>query len=600
MEASENLMDDAKPFRRYRRMPSFRLRDRTWPDKCIERAPRWLSTDLRDGNQALPEPMNPERKLRMFELLTRMGYKEIEVGFPAASRDDFEFVRLLIGKDLIPRDVRISVLTPARSELIDRTIESLAGAHSATVHLYNATAPFFRRVVFGVDRDACLAMATRAAARVMRAAARLDGCELGLEYSPEVFTETEPEFALEVCAAVSGLWQPGPGREIILNFPATVERTTPNVFADRIEWLSRQLPRRAHTCLSVHPHNDRGTGVAAAELAMLAGAERIEGCLFGHGERSGNVCLVTLGMNLLSHGVDPGIDFSSLDGVRRTVAECTGIPSHPRHPYAGELVYTAFSGAHQDAIKKGFDEMAQVAAASGVNESQLCWDMPYLPIDPKDVGRGYEAVIRVNSQSGKGGVGYVLKSAHGFDLPKALQTEFSTAVQAAAEDSGTEIPSERLWRLFDSEYLLSEPVAALLVRIGAQHSATSVEELTDRLLALKSRLAARGGADVAYFTDRVAAEITSLGVPAEVLQTHSQVLERSGQTVVYARCLVRFPTWGVGVARSTVDASLKAVLAAVIRAYQAHDEEGKPLVVPRARTRERDDDRDLSLCGDRS
>ena len=554
------------PFRRYRRMPSLRLRNRAWPDKCIERAPRWLSTDLRDGNQALPEPMNPERKLAMFDLLTRMGYKEIEVGFPAASRDDFDFLRLLIGKDLIPRDVRISVLTPARDELIDRTIESLAGAHSATVHLYNATAPFFRRVVLGVDRAACLAMATRGTNRLMRAAARLNDCELELEYSPEVFTETEPDFALEVCTAVSDLWQPGPGREIILNFPATVERTTPNVFADRIEWLSRYLPRRAHTCLSVHPHNDRGTGVAAAELAVLAGAERIEGCLFGQGERSGNVCLVTLGMNLLSHGVDPEIDFSNLDRVRRTVAECTGIPIHPRHPYAGDLVYTAFSGAHQDAIKKGFDEMARTAAASGVQESQLCWDMPYLPVDPKDVGRSYEAVIRVNSQSGKGGVGYVLKSDHGFDLPKALQAEFSKVVQASAEDSGTEIPSERLWRLFDREYLLSEPLLALMIRCGSRHAAPGVAELTTRLLALRGRFSPRAGAG---FADRFAAEITSLGVPAGVLETYSQVLERRGQTVVYARCLVRSPTWGVGVAGSTVDASLKAVLTAVIRARQA-------------------------------
>ncbi|MBA2773448.1 MAG: 2-isopropylmalate synthase, partial [Nocardioidaceae bacterium] len=414
------------PFARYRAFPPVDLPDRTWPTRSLTATPRWLSTDLRDGNQALIEPMTPGRKQKMFELLVGMGYKEIEVGFPSASAFDFDFVRQLVVGDKIPDDVTISVLTQAREDLIERTVQSLVGARRANVHLYNATAPLFRRVVFGVDRDECRAIATRGTEIVMKYAEEyLGDVDFGYQYSPEIFTDTEPDFAVEVCEAVSDVWQPGPGREIILNLPATVEMSTPNVYADQIEWFSRQLTRREHSVVSLHPHNDRGTAVAATELAMMAGADRVEGCLFGHGERTGNVCLVTLGLNLFSQGIDPQIDFSDIDEIRRTVEYCTGLPVHPRHPYAGDLVYTAFSGSHQDAIKKGLEALDSEALRVGVPVRELAWMAPYLPIDPMDVGRSYEAVIRVNSQSGKGGVAYILKAEHNLDLPRRLQIEFS-------------------------------------------------------------------------------------------------------------------------------------------------------------------------------
>ncbi|WP_443065542.1 2-isopropylmalate synthase [Streptomyces sp. NBC_00557] len=443
-------------------MPSWRytpwrpadLPDRTWPGRTLTTAPRWLSTDLRDGNQALIEPMSPDRKLRLFETLTAMGYREIEVGFPAASRADHAFVRRLITEDRIPDGVRISVLTQARDELIERTVRCLAGARAATVHLYNATSPLFRRVVFGMTREECRNLAVRGTEHVLKYAEQyLPGCDLGFEYSPELFSETEHEVALEVCEAVMDVWEPGPDRETVLNLPATVERTTPNVYADQVERMSRGLSRRRHIALSVHPHNDRGTAVAAAELAVLAGADRIEGCLFGGGERTGNVCLVTLGLNLHAQGIDPGIDFSDIDAVRRTVEECTGLPVHPRHPYAGDLVYTSFSGSHQDAVKKGFAALEQRAAADGVPVREARWDVPYLPIDPADVGRSYEAVIRVNSQSGKGGVAYLMRRHHGFDLPRRLQIEFARVVQAHTDADGGEISAERLGELFRAEYL---------------------------------------------------------------------------------------------------------------------------------------------------
>lgn len=513
------------------------LPDRTWPDRRIERAPRWLSTDLRDGNQALPRPMTALRKLQMFELLTGMGYREIEVGFPAASTDDYNFVRLLIQHDLIPPGVRISVMTPARPELIDRTVASLAGARAATVHLYNATAPYFRQVVLGVGRDECRELAVRGTVHLMKAAeSALPGCDLGFEYSPEVFTETEPEFALEVCAAVSDLWQPGPGREIVLNFPATVERTGPPEFADQIEWLHRNLPRREHTCLSVHPHNDRGTAVAAAELAVRAGAQRIEGCLFGHGERAGNVCLVTLGLNLYTQGVDPGIDFSDLDGARRVVEACTSLPVHQRHPYAGDLVYTAFSGAHQDALKKGFAALRRKAAASGVPVSALRWDMPYLPIDPADVGREYQPLVRITSQSGKGGVGYVIAAEYGLDLPGGLQAEFAVLVQACSEASGAEITASQLWRVFSREYRLSRPAAALCRQLGVLRAAPLI-----------ARLATRGPA-------------------AGAAERHCHPLADRGRVACYVRCAGTNPAWGVGIARTARLASLRAMLSAAGRA----------------------------------
>jgi 2-isopropylmalate synthase len=442
-------------WRKYTPLRPIVLADRTWPDNAIQTAPRWLSTDLRDGNQALATPMSPVRKLAMFELLTGIGYKEIEVGFPCASQDDFDFVRLLIEQDRIPDDVRISVLVPSRAELIRRTMESLVGAARVTVHVYNATAPLFRRVVFGIDRRQCRELAVRGAQTVVEQAERLLGdCDVGLEYSPEIFNETEPDFALEVCEAVMDVWLPGPGRETILNYPSTVERSLPNVFADQIEWLDRQLSRREHVCLSVHPHNDRGSAVAAAELAQLAGAQRVEGCLFSNGERTGNACLVTLGLNLFSHGVDPRIDFSDIDSIRRTVEYCYRLPVPPRHPYAGDLVYTAFSGSHQDAINKGFEALEREAAAANRRVSELPWEVPYLPIDPKDVGRSYDAVIRVTSQSGKGGAAYVMKAWHALNLPLGLRIDFARAVQARADATGSELTPAQMWRLFSEEYII--------------------------------------------------------------------------------------------------------------------------------------------------
>jgi 2-isopropylmalate synthase len=438
------------PCHRYTPFQPVDLPDRTWPAKSITTAPRWLSTDLRDGNQALIDPMSPARKHKMFELLVRLGYKEIEVGFPASGQTDFDFIRELIEEDRIPDDVRISVLTQAREDLIERSVQSLAGARMATVHMYNATAPIFRRVVFRIDREECKALAVEGTRHVMKYAEQyLDGTDFGYEYSPEIFMDTELDFALDVCAGVMDVWQPGPGREIILNLPCTVERSTPNVYADQIEWMSRNLPSRDHVCLSVHTHNDRGTAVADAELAVLAGADRIEGCLFGNGERAGNVDLVTLGMNLFSHGIDPGVDFSDIDDIRRTVEECNGMAVHPRHPYGGELVYTAFSGSHQDAINKGFDALQHEAERAGAATRDLPWAVPYLPVDPADVGRSYEPVVRINSQSGKGGVAYVMRAHYGVRLPRRLQIEFARIVQQQADGEGTEIAPNRIRELYE-------------------------------------------------------------------------------------------------------------------------------------------------------
>src|SRR6187401_3204512 len=442
------------PIHRYTPFTPVALTDRTWPDRVITQAPRWCAVDLRDGNQALIDPMSPERKHKMFDLLVRMGYKEIEVGFPSASQTDFDFVRQLVTEGRVPDDVTISVLTQAREDLIERTAESIVGAKTATIHMYNATAPLFRRVVFGVDKAECIALATRGTELVMKYAEQhLGEVEFGYQYSPEIFTGTEMEFAVEICNAVMDVWQPGPGREIILNLPATVEMATPNVYADQIEWFSRHIRNREHVAISLHPHNDRGTATAATELAMMAGADRVEGCLFGHGERTGNVDLVTLGMNLFSQGVEPMIDFSDIDEIRRTVEYCTQLPVHPRHPYAGDLVYTAFSGSHQDAIKKGLEALEKEAEDAGHPVREHPWEAPYLPIDPKDVGRTYEAVIRVNSQSGKGSVAYIMKAEHNLDLPRRLQIEFSKAVQAHTDAGGGEVSASRLWEIFQFEYL---------------------------------------------------------------------------------------------------------------------------------------------------
>ena len=554
------------PCHRYTPFPPIDLPDRTWPGRTIAAAPRWLSTDLRDGNQALIDPMSPSRKRTMFDLLVRLGYKEIEVGFPSASQADFDFVRSLIEEDRIPGDVQISVLTQARDELIERTVQSLAGAPRATVHLYNATAPLFRRVVFGVDRDECKAMAVEGTRSVMKYAQEyLAGCDFGYEYSPEIFMDTELDFAAEICEAVMDAWQPGPGREIIINLPCTVERSTPNVYADQIEWMSRNLSRREHVCLSVHTHNDRGTAVADAELAVLAGADRVEGCLFGNGERTGNVCLVTLGMNLFSQGIDPMIDFSDIDEIRRTVEYCNQLPVHPRHPYAGELVYTAFSGSHQDAIKKGFEAFEADAAAAGADVAEFAWAVPYLPIDPRDVGRTYEAVIRVNSQSGKGGVAYIMKADHHLDLPRRLQIEFSRVVQARTDAEGGEVTPAQMWEAFAAEYLSAGPVTL------QSHRTSSVVDAKDAVTAEVSvdgqarQIEGVGNGPISAFCDALG----SLGIEVRVLDytEHALSAGSDAQAAAYVECEVGGQTgWGVGVDTNTVTASLRAVLSAVNRA----------------------------------
>ena len=557
------------PCHRYTPFQAIELPDRTWPAKTITKAPRWLSTDLRDGNQALIDPMSPARKHKMFELLVRMGYKEIEVGFPSASQADFDFVRELIEGRHIPDDVRISVLTQAREDLIERSVQSLVGARLATVHLYNATAPIFRRVVFRIDREECKALAVEGTRHVMKYAGELlDGTDFGYEYSPEIFMDTELDFALDVCAGVMDVWQPGPGREIILNLPCTVERSTPNVYADQIEWMSRNLPDRDYVCLSVHTHNDRGTAVADAELAVLAGADRIEGCLFGNGERTGNVCLVTLGLNLFTQGIDPMINFADIDEIRRTVEYCNQIPVHPRHPYAGNLVYTAFSGSHQDAIKKGFEALEAEAASANIPFAEYPWAVPYLAIDPHDVGRTYEAVIRVNSQSGKGGVAYVMKAEHQLDLPRRLQIEFSRVIQGHTDAEGGEISPARMWEIFSAEYL-SEGSVALL----DQQTSSVVEgkhALTAEIVADGSvrQVEGVGNGPISAFCDALA----TVGVTARVLDYHEHALTEGtdAQAAAYVECEIGGQAfWGVGVDTNTVTASMRAVLSAVNRSRRA-------------------------------
>ncbi|MFV2194715.1 2-isopropylmalate synthase [Nocardiopsis sp. LOL_012] len=556
------------PFHRYAPFAPVDLPDRTWPSKTITEAPRWLSTDLRDGNQALIEPMDPARKREMFELLVRMGYKEIEVGFPAASQTDFDFVRSLIEDGLIPDDVQISVLTQAREDLIERTVQSLVGAERATVHLYNATAPTFRRVVFKVDREQCKDIAVQGTRHVMRFIEQYLGesAYVGYEYSPEIFVDTELDFALEVCEAVMDVWRPGPGREIILNLPATVERATPNVYADQIEWMSRNLSRREHVALSVHPHNDRGTGVASAELAVMAGADRVEGCLFGHGERTGNVCLVTLGLNLFSQGVDPRIDFSQIDEIRRTVEHCTQLPVAPRHPYGGDLVYTAFSGSHQDAIKKGFTALEAEAEAAGTPVDEHPWDVPYLPIDPKDVGRNYEAVIRVNSQSGKGGVAYIMHRDHAMDLPRRLQIEFSRVVQEHTDAEGGEFAAERIWEIFSGTYLKDGgPVAVLAHRSATGEDGVHRIEADVRVHGEIRELSGTGNGPISAFCDA----LTDVDLKVRVIDYVEHSLGESGdaRAAAYVEAEVDGRVlWGVGVHNNITTASLKAVCSVIGRA----------------------------------
>ncbi|MFT4299075.1 MAG: 2-isopropylmalate synthase [Aeromicrobium sp.] len=555
------------PFRRYRAFAPIDLPDRTWPSKVITKAPRWLSTDLRDGNQALIDPMTPVRKRRMFDLLVRMGYQEIEIGFPAASETEFEFIRSLIEGDLIPDTVTISVLTQAREDLIERTTQSLSGAKRANIHLYNAVAPLFRRVVFNASTDEVRAIATRGTEMVMKYAEQnMADTEFGYQYSPEIFTGAELDFSLEVCEAVMDVWQPEDGREIILNLPATVEMATPNVYADQIEWFGRHISRREHVAISLHPHNDRGTAVAATELGVMAGADRVEGCLFGHGERTGNVDLVTLGMNLFSQGIDPQIDFSDIDEVRRTVEYCTNLPVHPRHPYAGDLVYTAFSGSHQDAIKKGLEDLERQAAEQGVPVGEIAWEAPYLPIDPHDVGRTYEAVIRVNSQSGKGGVAYILKAEHQLDLPRRLQIEFSRVVQQMSEGEAGEIEADAIWDAFRTEYLERETPYVL----NAFSSTTSADGHDQQVVELVVRGETRsfkgeGNGPVDAFVDGM----RQAGAEIRVLDYTEHALSAGGDALAaaYVECEIAGEiVWGVGIDPNIVRASLKAVVSAANRA----------------------------------
>ncbi|RMI13630.1 2-isopropylmalate synthase [Cellulomonas triticagri] len=552
------------------------LPDRTWPTKTITQAPRWCAVDLRDGNQALIEPMNAARKLAMFELLVQMGYKEIEVGFPSASQTDFDFVRMLIEEDRIPDDVVIQVLTQAREHLIERTYEAISGAKQAIVHLYNSTSVLQREVVFRSDEDGIVDIAVQGAHLCKKYEETVPGTEVFYEYSPESYTGTELEFAVRICNAVLDVFEPTPDRPVIINLPATVEMATPNVYADSIEWMSRHLNHRENVVLSLHPHNDRGTGVAAAELGYLAGADRIEGCLFGNGERTGNVCLVTLGMNLFSQGVDPQIDFSDIAHVRRVVEYCNQMPVAERHPYGGDLVFTAFSGSHQDAIKKGLDAMAVTAEAEGKTVDDIAWAVPYLPIDPKDLGRSYEAIIRVNSQSGKGGISYLMKSERDLDLPRRLQIEFSQVVQKFTDAHGSEVTADVLWSIFTDEYLPVEAGSDLAPwgRYALRGTrTTSAEEGPDTLAVdlvedgADRTVEASGNGPIAAFV----AALGQVGVQVQVLDYAEHALSAGGDATAaaYVECAVGDRTlWGVGIDPSITTASLKAIISAVNRAQR--------------------------------
>ncbi|MBX3195060.1 MAG: 2-isopropylmalate synthase [Microbacteriaceae bacterium] len=552
------------------------LPDRTWPDRVISEAPVWCAVDLRDGNQALIDPMSPERKRIMFDLLVRMGYKQIEVGFPSASQTDFDFVRQLIDEDVIPDDVTIQVLTQAREELIARTYESIKGAKQAIVHLYNSTSILQRDVVFRTDKQGIIDIAVQGAKWCTQYEETVPGTTVYYEYSPESYTGTELEFAVEVCNKVMEVFVPTPERKVIINLPATVEMATPNVYADSIEWMSRHLNHRENVILSLHPHNDRGTAIAAAELGFQAGADRIEGCLFGNGERTGNVDLVALGINLFTQGIDPMIDFSDLDEIRRTAEYCNQLKVHERSPWAGDLVYTAFSGSHQDAIKKGFEAMDAAAAEKGRPVSELQWAVPYLPVDPKDLGRGYEAVVRVNSQSGKGGVAYLLKADHALDLPRRLQIEFSSVVQAKTDAEGGEVTSEQIWDIFQDEYL---PAAAdrpdekwgryeLLSTRTASDMSGSVQ--------LDVRLRVSDGVDEAQGTGNgpVAAFLAIMGAQGHDIKLYDYVehtLSEGGDALAAAYVELQVGDkrlWGVGIDGDISTASLKAVVSAVNRAIR--------------------------------
>jgi 2-isopropylmalate synthase len=550
------------PTRKYRAFPPVDLPDRRWPEAAITAAPVWCSVDLRDGNQALIDPMDVHRKRRLFEVLIRMGFKEIEVGFPSSSQPDFDFVRLLIEENLIPDDVTIQVLTQSRDELIERTFESVVGARRAIVHLYNSTSSLQRRVVFGLDRDGIVAIAVRGAELIKRLASDHRTTEFVFEYSPESFTGTELDFAKEISEAVIDVWQPTPDNRMILNLPATVEMSTPNVYADQIEWCHRNIKARDSFILSVHPHNDRGSAVAATELALMAGAERVEGTLFGNGERTGNVDLITLAMNLFSQGVEPELDISNIDDLRRVVEACNQLPVHPRHPYAGDLVYTAFSGSHQDAIKKGMEALA-------ASKDQV-WEVPYLPIDPHDVGRTYEAIIRVNSQSGKGGVAYILKNDYHLDLPRRLQIEFMKVIQGITDTTGKEITPEEIWRAFEMTYLGPKAALELVATDTSDHAGTGSAgtklQAVIRAGGDERTIVGTGNGPIAALTDALAREC---GITLQVVDyvEHAVGAGTDATAVAYIEAAgeTGAAVWGVGLHSNILTASLRAVVSAANR-----------------------------------
>ncbi len=552
------------------------LSDRTWPANRLTKAPRWAAVDLRDGNQALIDPMNSERKKRMFDLLVRMGYKEIEVGFPSASQTDFDFCRELIDGGHVPDDVTIQVLTQCRDHLIERTFDAIRGAKTAIVHFYNSTSTLQRRVVFGMDQEGIIDIAVQGARLIRKLEETIPETEIFYEYSPESFTGTELDFAMRICNAVIDVIDPTPDHKMIVNLPATVEMITPNVYADSIEWMIRQIERRDSVVVSLHPHNDRGTAVAAAELGLLAGADRIEGCLFGNGERTGNVDLVTMGMNLFTQGVDPEIDFSDIDTIRRTVEHCNQISVHERHPYGGDLVFTAFSGSHQDAIKKGFEWMEKDANAVGKTVEDIPWAVPYLPVDPHDLGRSYEAVVRVNSQSGKGGVAYIMKSERGMDLPRRLQIEFSGVVQKGVDQDGGEVTPAELWSRFEDEYLPTPGNPWGRFRLATARVESVEDGDTTLSVGLRDRswsdsevtgLEGHGNGPIAAFCNAIA----QVGVDVRVLDYAEHAMSAGGdaKAAAYVECAVgERVLWGVGIDNSIVTASLKAVVSAVNRAIR--------------------------------
>jgi 2-isopropylmalate synthase len=566
---NNNQKTSPMKFQRYEAFTPIDLKDRTWPNNKITKAPRWCAVDLRDGNQALIDPMTPDRKRKMFELLVKMGYKEIEVGFPAASQNDFDFVRQLIKDDVIPDDVVIQVLTQAREHLIERTYESLEGVDNAIVHVYNSTSALQRRVVFDLDKNGIKDIAVHGAQLVAKYAEQMGKSEIFFEYSPESFTGTELEYAAEVCNAVNDVWQPTKDRPSVINLPATVEMASPNVYADSIEWMNRNLTRREGVILSLHPHNDRGTGVAAAELGYLAGADRIEGCLFGNGERTGNVCLVTLGLNLFSQGIDPQIDFSNIDEIKRTVEYCNQLPVAERHPYGGDLVFTAFSGSHQDAINKGLKALQKDADKAGKPIEDFTWNVPYLPIDPKDVGRSYEAVIRVNSQSGKGGVAYIMKTEHQLDLPRKLQIEFSQVIQKVTDTEGGEVSPTAMWDIFKDEYLPNpqKPWGRFSLVSVAQDSAVDGDTTLTATIKDNGKefvIKGVGNGPIAAFCEA----LSTHGINLKVLDYHEHALASGGdaQAAAYLECSINSQTlWGVGIDPSIVTSSLKAIISAVNR-----------------------------------